>query len=259
MTAPIARVALLAVFAVVPLTAGGALAAPASAPYAINGRPVPFACLDALLDGEPNQKPPVYFDACDDPAVKPIPSANWPGMIGRDDETYGGYFYYRVLGRLNGLDLIFTEYSGGGTGRFTSVLAVIHDGATLKVAKRFAGGDRCNGGLSGPRIVGGKLTYGQNATSFDLIKAGGQAEGLAAYKDLEAGAMNCVAVLNYSGDTLTGVTLTAPDQQDREGWTEDYPMQSCFNRAYRAQYAKGRPLSPSGLAAFARGFRKTCG
>jgi hypothetical protein len=259
MTAPLARVALLAVFALVPLTSGAALAAQAPQPYAIDGRPVPFACMVALLDGEPSQKAPVDLNTCDGPAVKPIPSTNWPGMIGRDDEADSGYFYYRVLGRLKGLDLIFTEYSGGGSGHFAVIQGVAHEGAVLKVAKGFAGGDRCNGGLSAPKIVGGKLTYGQNVTSFDLIQAGGQAEGLAAYKDLEAGATNCVAILDYSGGALTGVTLTAPDKQDREGWTENYPKQSCFNRLYRTHYAKARTLTPSGLAAFSREFRKTCG
>jgi hypothetical protein len=235
------------------LAAGAATQKIAPSLYRVDGKPVPSSCLAALADS-----PAINLAHCGDPSMKPksLPT----GFVGYDDPQ-GGYFYYKYLGLADGLDILFMQSSGGGTGQFTSLVGILRNGQTLVHKKDYAGGDRCNGGVSNAALANGRLTFDQAVTPYDLIVLGDPGVKLQAYKDLEASASSCIADshMTNGSEHWTGVTLTERGLKDEQGWTEQYRYQSCFNTLYRETVAQGRAeLDRNGVKAFAMNFIKRC-
>lgn len=227
--------------------------------YRVAGRPVPVSCLEALSGlGDASQKVSINLYTCGDPTLKPKTQAD--GSVGYD-EPDGGYFYYYYVGRSNGLDVLLLQSSGGGSGHFSELVGVKQTGHFIRWAKGYAGGDRCNGGISDERVSNGKLTFDQAITPYDLIKLAQPKTNLEAYKDLEASAASCIGVSHMTGDNghWTGVSLTEADWSDQNGWTEKYRYQACFNKLYRDTVSKGRSeLDTAGVRAFVNAFVKRC-
>jgi len=224
--------------------------------YQVDGKPVPSSCLAGLSrDGDQDK---VDLTHCGDPSVKPKTQPD--GMVGYDDPK-GGYFYYRYLGKADGLDVLYMEYSGGGTGHFTALIGITRNGQTLAPKHVYAGGDRCNGGLSDAALANGRLTFNQAITPYDLIALGDPGSKPEAYKDLEASASSCIGQSHMVGDDKhwTGVALDDDGRTDQKGWTEQYRYQSCFNMLYRETFAQHRTeLDRDGVKAFAASFAKRC-
>lgn len=227
--------------------------------YRVNGRPVPVSCLEALTnpEGDPG-KVVIDLRNCGDPKLKPKAQAD--GWVGYDNPD-GGYFYYSYVGQSGGIDILSLYSSGGGTGQFTQLVGVKHSGHFIRLARDYAGGDRCNGGVSGAKVSNGKLTFDQAITPYDLINLARPKEELEAYKDLEASAASCIGVIHMTGDDRrwTGVSLTEKDWPDQSGWTEDYRYQACFNKLYRETISSGHAeLDRIGVVTFAQAFAKRC-
>lgn len=221
--------------------------------YRVDGKPVPSSCLAELGDVGKT----LNLAHCGDPSVKPKTNA---GMIGYDDPQ-GGYFYYRYLGQADGLDILFLQSSGGGSGHFTSLVGITRNGQTLTPKRYYAGGDRCNGGLSNASVAKGHLTFDQAVTPYDLVALGDPGTKFEAYKDLEASASSCVAEshMTNGSEHWTGVTLTEQNLTDDQGWTNQYRYQACFNALYRETVAQGHTeLNRDGVKAFAAAFSKRC-
>jgi hypothetical protein len=224
--------------------------------YRVDGRPVPSSCLSDLAGMGDSQT--VNLTHCGDPSVKPksLPT----GVIGYEDPQ-GGYFYYRYLGKADGLDILYTESSGGGSGQFTSLVGILRNGQTLVPKRDYAAGDRCNGGLSGAALANGRVTFDQAITPHALIALGDPGTKLQAYKDLEDAATSCIGESHMAGDDKhwTGVTLTNDSLTDQKGWTEQYRYQACFNALYRETVAQHHAeLDRNGVKAFAASFTKRC-
>lgn len=227
--------------------------------YRVDGHPVPVSCLEPLANLEGGTgKPPIDLRKCGDQKLKPKAQAD--GSIGYE-EPDGGYFYYYYVGQSGGIDILSLQSSGGGSGRFTQLVGVKHDGHFVRWAKDYAGGDRCNGGVSDEKVSNGKLMFDQEITPYDLIKLGAPKEKLEAYKDLEASAASCIGVSHMTDDSMhwTGVTLTERDRPDQKGWTEEYRYQGCFNKLYRETVSSGHvELNRDGVETFARAFVQRC-
>ena len=224
--------------------------------YRIDGKPVPSSCLVDLAGlGEPRA---VNLAHCGDSSVKPksLPT----GVVGYEDPQ-GGYFYYRYLGKVDGLDILYGESSGGGSGQFTSLVGIARDGQTLTQKRVYGGGDRCNGGVSDASIANGRLSFDQAITPYDLIALADPGTKLEAYKDLQASASSCIGDSHMIHDNQhwTGVTLTEKSLTDQKGWTEQYRYQACFNVLYRETVAQGHTkLDRNGVKIFAANFTKRC-
>lgn len=236
-----------------------ATAAPQSIPpslYRVDGKPVPSSCLAGLASEGDSRT--VFLAHCGDPSVKP--KATPEGMVGYEDPQ-GGYFYYRYLGRADGLDILYMESSGGGSGEFTSLVGITRNGQTLQSKRDYAGGDRCNGGLSDVSLANGRLSFDQAITPYDLIALAKLSVKLEAYRDLEASASSCIGFnhVTDSGARWTGVTLTEKTWADQRGWTDQYRHQACFNELYRETVAQGHTeLDHNAVMAFANNFIKRC-
>lgn len=227
--------------------------------YRVDGRPVPVSCLEGLASPEGDgRNMRIDLRTCGNTKLRPRSEAD--GSVGYDIPD-GGYFYYHYLGQSDGLDVIALETSGGGSGQFTELIGIRRSGHFIRLAKRYAGGDRCNGGISAEKISNGKLTFDQAITPYDLIEMAHLNQGLKAYKDLEASAASCIGVSHMTGDDAhwTGVSLTESDWPDRDGWTDQYRYQACFNRLYRDTVSGGRgALDRKGVVTFARAFATRC-
>lgn len=227
--------------------------------YRVDGRPVPVSCVEELTGGDgDNGKTRIDLRTCGDP--KPKPRAQADGSIGYQRPD-GGYFYYSYIGKIGGVDVLSVLSSGGGSGQFTELVGVKHDGHFISWARHYAGGDRCNGGVSGEKVSNGNLTFDQAITPYDLIELAQPKEKLEAYKDLEASAGSCIGVSHMTDDGKhwAGVSLTQKDWPDQKGWTEEYRYQACFNKLYRETVSSGHgELDGNGVVTFAHAFAKRC-
>jgi hypothetical protein len=239
------------------VTCGIAVAAQAATTkpglYRVDGKPVPASCLEAFAD----QDKSIDLAHCGNPKLKPKVQDDTVGY----DIPEGGYFYYRYLGQADGVDVLYMENSGGGSGEFTILSGVQRDGHLVRKVRDYAAGDRCNGGLSNAAGSNGHLTFDQNLTPYDLIALANPKTRLDAYKDLEASATSCIAVSHMAGDDKhwTGVTLTEDVLGDEQGWTSQYRYQACFNKLYNSWVKQGRDdMDRNGVMAFATAFASRC-
>jgi hypothetical protein len=254
--------ALLSTAAIFAVLVPAAQAAPQKVPpslYRVDGRPVPVSCLEALTAQEDDaRKAPIDLRHCGDPTLKPKTQAD--GTVGYD-EPQGGYFYYRYVGVSDGVDVLSLQTSGGGSGQFTQLVGVTHDGQLVRWVKDYGGGDRCNGGISDERIANGRLAFDQAITPYDLVALAKPKTKLEAYKDLDASASSCIGVSHMAGDDKhwTGVSLTDDSPNGEPDWTKRFTYQACFDRLYRATVSGGHgELDRAGVIAFAHAFEERC-
>jgi len=236
-------------------------------------------CLNKLaLNG---RLPATWVDTrdCADDSIKIGRRIAEEGMIGFEySDTDGGfslsqpYFSYRFVGQFHGRPLIFIESSGGGTGRFTNLIALELGNHAVRAVESFASGDRCNGGTSNARITGGHLHYDQDITpldiislgstqtkTHDLVNVGGTRETVRLMNDLESSATSCAATVHNSDGHWTALSLSAPNWSDRAGWTERFHYQACFNELYRSYVSRRMTeLDHDGVVRFARAFADKC-
>ena len=227
--------------------------------YRVDGRPVPVSCLEQLVGQEDaTRRKPIDLRTCGNTESRPKAQTN--GSIGYATPD-GGYFYYSYLGQSGGMDILSLENSGGGSGRFTQLVGVRHDGPLISWVKDIAGGDRCNGGVSGEKVAKGVLSFDQAITPYDLIELAHPKEQLKAYHDLEDSAASCIGSVHRIGDDAhwTSVSLTEQDRLDQKGWTDKYTYQPCFNTLYRAALrARHLSLNHQDVMMFAQAFASRC-
>ncbi len=229
-----------------------------------------------------------------------IPTRTYNGFLFADGTAWHrSYFGYRVRGRLGeGIDVVQTVMSGGGSGSFSAVLFIrgLREAAPwpelVAVGGWFAG-DRCNGGLRDVNVAGpAAIETAENITSFDLFTlddprrgygrrmaatarlfAGGQTEvnelrsrgeiQLEPYEDLETSAGGCIGTVHYRYDLSDGsrelLGVTLEQLEDSSYAEKTYRVQACFN-AVVAKAAGDLPhrFSPKDLGALKERFRKAC-
>lgn len=246
--------------------------------FDFNGKPIDPRCVARLVSIENGGLQIVDLSDC----AKQMRGKSAVKQRGRSLEAEdavpgsGGQFEsasYEILGENAGRFIASTEWSGGGTGRFTNLLIVRKESGKIIAEKSLSvGGDRCNGGLADNRMSGAMVHWSVYLTPFDLIDLGG-IKSLAAYKDLEASAASCAATQNWEYDFDTDKTrfvsvMLEPSAamgsksgliQDQSGWTENYTYQHCFNGIYDGFITRRRTdLSPSELIQFAQDFARVC-
>ena len=228
-----------------------------------NGKPIHPLCVSELVGPEAGLSETADLSACgvsEEPPEKEgeFFEHTWDEMVGRQP-----FFRYRVV-RAGDLAVVEYIWNGGGTGYFSGVIAVAHTDGQLQLKQTFAGGDRCNGGVSDATVVDDAIEYAQNQTPSDLfaLSPEGVALGIEAYHHLEASASSCVAVARYrhrigaAEPELLEVSLDDEPLRDQAGWTTNYPYQPCFNRHYNKHL--GKTLFKGDLEKFVLGFRDTC-
>ncbi len=172
-----------------------------------------------------------------------------------------GFSSYELLGAVAGGTAVELYNETGGTGRFSSIILVTLQGNMLKLVDQIAGGDRCNGGITDAKIENGQLVYSVNATPGDFpLMAWNEDKGIKAYEDLEASAMSCFGIATYKDHSLAAVELVPDAVQDGSDWSEQYSMQTCFNRKFKEAVTAGQiRMSAQNFKVFMDGFLAECG
>ncbi|TVR95209.1 MAG: hypothetical protein EA406_14470 [Rhodospirillales bacterium] len=187
-----------------------------------------------------------------------------------EDGLPPGYTAARALGRLaDGREAHWVVHSGGGTGQFSSVLAVTVDGDTLRIIAALPIGDRANGGIVNAAVDAGVLTVERSLTPFDLAALlyqawGGSDDrpfGLRAYDDLPACAVCRMADAAYrvSADfdqQLQGVRVDAEGLAALDGFRTAPPFDCLFGFA-TAELGLDW-ISADRLAEMAAAYRSRC-
>lgn len=175
------------------------------------------------------------------------------------------YLSYRAIGTIGPDTIVLTDYSGGGTGRFTELLRVRINGDTMEILETLAGGDRCNGGIVDAKIEGNELVTTYFVTPYDMVTLNGQnPQKIEAYNDLESCAVCCVGEATSRNNVLERVALTM-EPDEIANYTKpdvgivDVPLNICFYRYYETALQKTKMLTAgTQLDSFISGFNTSC-
>ncbi len=250
-----------------------AMAQDVAAGFFFKGKPVDPVCVQKLLGLGDSGADRVLLNDCPAPEGMSEPAkrfkADEDGFYGfevtEEDSAVTPYFMYRVAGKLKSGDyLVETIESGGGSGTFTNVSAITYDGKSIKVSKKYAGGDRCNGGITDVAVEDGDAVYRYFATPAELTQIFLGEGRYEPYEDLESSAASCVGEVEERNGTITALVF------DRDQWAgsgddaalnSDYAYQGCFN-TYVSSYLKvpahSEKLSYDEAVAFFKKFDETC-
>ncbi len=226
-----------------------------SALYRDPGRSVDLATFETDLESRSWEDQPGWWitDFAPDPLSGKSPFfayAAFAGPGGEGAETY----------------LLAVTFDTGETGEVGNLILLQKNGGRLDLLRVSDEGTACDGGYFAERAEGGKFFYSRELTPVGLLDlATGVPLELAVHEDLEAGAESCYAAANYVYDfaldknELVSVRLYDEVKTDEKGRTENFRLQSCFNRIYNAYLAEGRTaLKPAEVDEFARRFRDEC-
>jgi hypothetical protein len=223
-------------------------------------------CFEVLAASE-SQPPKTNIKNCEkDFGQKIIGTATSEGFVQSryemEDTSDLGIIMYRKVGVASDGIVIETRSFTGGTGRFSNVFVVKLDGDTLTRIRDIAAGDRCNNGVTDVKIDGKKVFTSMNITPADFTPlATGSDHGIKPYEDLEASAASCFAVATVDENgAVQNVTFTQEALDNRDpSWTEQYPLQACFNKLFRATLDSGKTqLDKATFTAWVENFLKVC-
>lgn len=240
---------------------------PAPAPaqeFLYQGQPIHPLCIAELVAGE--GEPVASLLDCGADAGAPIVDGashryEWPAALPAGRRPY---VEYEVVLVHEGTVYVRHSYNGGGTGHFSGLTAISHEGSQIRTQQTIVGGDRCNGGLVEAAGKDGLLRYDIHLTPSDIIGLVpvGRRLKLVPYRDLEASAASCFATAHHRHDpstrqtALVSVLFGDERMKDQTDWTKDYRYQSCFNQTYNRHL--GQLLSPKELSAFVEQFAHDC-
>ena len=228
-----------------------AVAEDAPQPLLIDGKPASLACLTPFTGLYGAGPVPVDLAQCS--ARQPngdVQSKN--GMIGFDDRTQGGNFHYRDVGKLDGLDVLYIQWSGGGSGQFTQLIGIERAGGSLYLRRAYASGDRCMGGILSARLQDGHLFYDSEDGPYRMMSFGKTPSTNGGALDWNLS--SCTTILHWRDQQVIGARLIRDQLADAMT-----PDQACFNRFYNSAVArKQAELNKEQLVAFVSGVMKSC-
>lgn len=153
--------------------------------------------------------------------------------MGGDPATRGGmrpaFIAYKYLGEADGRLAIELLGSGGGTGVFSTVFTAAREGDALTGIEIYAGGDRCNGGITEASVKAGMLHYAYHITPYDFLTLDDDdpPAGIEPYEDIAACAACCFGEALYEGRSFVGVRI--PDDYVAPGAADGQDIQACFD------------------------------
>jgi hypothetical protein len=237
--------------------------------YATVSPPLPN---ELFFQGQPLD-PFCFYDPTGDKIDHPID----PTMCrSNNSEDSSASISYKYLGKTEKGYILSGDESGGGTAFVTFIYAIQREGNLIRVVDRYPGGDRCMGGLKDMEVENGKLVYSKFLTPADIIRLVGISDvkpdsGVSHIKHhhgnldggLAASAASCFGIAHYEDKNLISIALEDESKdislQDRQGWTENFRFQSCYNKLQRSYIGQGKKILDSKLMkAFADDFRSKC-
>lgn len=235
----------------------------AFAEFTYQGKPIAPDCMVDLLSSEKEKHPTVSLSECS--SNKKSKKVRYDKNIftnrSQNEDDTKPFSNYAIIGQYGNKYLIDFGQWTGGSGFFTSIMWIDHQGDKLKLLDVYAGGDRCNGGTEKT----GPWQYGVNLTATDLIElAGDKSIKLAPYRDLDSSAAGCVAEAHFSFNPDKATTQFVYVVLDKEmdttiEWAREFKHQVCLNEIFEAYISKGlTKLDMKGVKGLAEQFRQDC-
>lgn len=175
------------------------------------------------------------------------------------------YSYYKAFPLQNDTYLIYSVYSGGGSGSFSALHIVKRTGDDLKI-NTLTVGDRCNGGIENVKLKNKIFSYDVNITPFDFLTiANDNPHQLQAYDALAACAACCAGTASYERpqdfangeEKLISAHLNS-SPEDITGMSQG-TYQACFNQIYIQYKKSGKDvLNSQELKKFTQLFNQQC-
>lgn len=166
---------------------------------------------------------------------------------------------YRYVGKLvnNSQQRYIFEinWSGGGTGFFSMVVAMKLNDNILSLDKSYNGGDRCNGGITQASIKNNQVHYQANTTPYDLLNLSFNQNNKEKEINAATCAVCCIGHLYYSNNKITGFKFNqfTPFANDNE------PQQQCIDNLLIKFGAKEkRFLTPKEITELQNQVRQSC-
>jgi uncharacterized protein len=240
----------------------------ATKPFLVDGKPIDPVCLLPLAD-QTGESSRIDLDECPHDELVMRETPDKPGLIGfsyvdKKDPPGAGLadLYYRYVGEYRGSAVLYTEYSGGGSGNFSQLDALKRSGKASFNFSTISTGDRCNGAVSNAVIEKGQLLYDQVLTPWGLMELGLTPLN-PEFEDLESSAVSCVATVHMRDSRWTSITLTVSDGRvDGDVTTPDKlgKHQACFDKVYRDFVTRRETeLTPEKFDRFKAQFRACAG
>jgi hypothetical protein len=117
--------------------------------------------------------------------------------------------YYKFIAPLadHSNDFVFLlQWSGGGTGFFSSLVILNHQNNILKLKQTLAGGDRCFGSIDKAWVKHNQVFYQQKVTPYQFMAE--RFPKLSQLNALEDCAVCCLGVFNRTKNTIDSFSLS---------------------------------------------------
>lgn len=231
--------------------------------FRYEGKPINAFCINNILMGDSSRFDPIKISECmnntkkydtwKDESYEAFKNFEGFHYKSKEDESDHGYIYYKYLGNTDGMNIIFSQSNGGGTGHFSSITLIKFDPnqGTIQNVGELAGGDRCNGGIDPNSVIfkDNKITYSQHITPHMFLDK--IASNL--LMTLPDCAICCIATAQIETDlnnlqhrVLKSITLNndiGPMLSEADNKDEE-----CFNKSIQGYVQKGiRIISPTEL------------
>lgn len=230
--------------------------------FMFEGKPIAPACIDHFFGVGTDDAISLQNDPCQKVKEAYNPEKIKEGLLGYSSPD-GSSRYYKYLGEIHfqglktpGYYLLYMEWSGGGTGYFTSISIVEHSHNTLRLVDTLASGDRCIGGVSQAAYKDGILTYKQHMTPQGLIRK--LQKDFETKFDFDDSAASCMGELTYRGSDITDFTFNQDVLSSFEDTKSDSP-QACYNQIIKETIKGGKhTLTPDELKSFVQKIKEKC-
>ena len=210
--------------------------------------PIPPVCF-LRFTGEGDKKEPLdlKLSACLKYKQKYNKSALARGFLGynldsSEPKMRQVSIFYRYIGTVkknNKTGYIFElNYSGGGSGFFSSLIELSLKNNILSISKYIAGGDRCFGGIESAAIKDNVLHYKVRQTPHMMVEAGDKIAHVEAFSTLTLDdcAVCCIGFLLMEDEKITGFQFNGMIPEAEPGNRQ----QLCFNSLIKSNGAENK-------------------
>ncbi len=143
----------------------------------VNGKPIPPLCFAPFVNLAGDEVKPLSLKSA--PCLKSDypynPEALTRGFLGYNLPMQAEHsmrppaIFYRYVGNNKNHFLFELNYSGGGSGFFSSIVTLELKNGALTLLRTIDGGDRCMGGVSHAELSDGRLSYQKKLTPLGLV------------------------------------------------------------------------------------------
>lgn len=251
-----------------------------AATFEIGGVAVDPLCFVTRESEDPHTYP---VEGCDDDAIDRDTAAQpdplGPGFVStgyvsivpnpetNSEERFAGLIGYSYLGEIDGNKAVLVIENSGGSGLFSTLMLLAHDAAAnrLKPVKTYASGDRCNGGVTGGKIVDGKVVYERAVTALDMMSLTGE-PGRAtlqseAARQLPSCAICCYGDAQFEEERFTGISFDPrlATAIQRKTYEQQGGAEQCFDNLIKQNVVPGKTyMDAEAFTAFVREVENTC-